>query len=114
MNMRFLLLRLAIAFSVIMAGIHTPASAHSEVKADIALHHDHHLDHAANMSDSNEKAPAEGSSTAMHHHHCPIGLNPAPFAALTAMVPRQLVPSSCSAAVMRSRATAPPLHPPSA
>lgn len=112
--MRVLLLRLAIVFSVIMAGMHTPASAHVESKADVALHHDHHFDQTANMSESNEKAPIEGSGTAMHHHHCPIGLNPAPFVALTAMLPLQLVPSSSSAAALRSRATAPPLQPPSA
>ena len=112
--MRLLLLRLAIAFSVIMAGMHTPASAHLDSKADIASHHDHHLDHPADISDSNEKAPIEGSGTAMHHHHCPIGLNPAPFDAVAAMLPLQLVPSSSSSAVMRSRAMAPPLQPPSA
>ena len=112
--MRFLFLRLAIAFSVIMAGMHTPAVAHAESKTDVALHHDHHIDHHADISDNNEKAPVEGSGTAMHHHHCPVGLNPAPFVALTAMLPLQLVPSSSSAAVMRSRAMAPPLQPPSA
>ncbi len=110
--MRLVLLRIVIAFSVILAGMHLPATAHAQDVTDHGLHHDHHASHADDASDKKGDVPVDVGTDIMHHHHCPMGVDPAPVVDLAPMpISKSLVVPTSSAA-LHSRATAPPLQPP--
>jgi hypothetical protein len=111
---RILFLRLVIALSVIMAGMHMPATAHAEVGPDHGLHHGHIASHSNDISDQNGDAPLEVGSDAMHHHHCPIGLETTSVDDIAPLALSRSLIVPANSASLSSRATAPPLQPPSA
>jgi hypothetical protein len=109
---RIVFLRFVLAFSVIMAGIHMPATAHAETGAEHGLHRDHHSSHSEDASGQNGDTPVDVGSDVLHHHHCPMGLDPAPINTLAAMPLAKSLLVPANSAVLRSRATEPPLQPP--
>lgn len=110
--MRLILLRLAVAFSVLIAGMHMPAAAHAETGADYGLHHDHHVSVSDHDSGQKGESPVDSGGDALHHHHCPMGVDPAQASGLAAMPLAKSLIVPARSAVLRSRATEPPLHPP--
>lgn len=109
--MRMFLLRLAVVFSVIMAGMHMPDTAHAQSAADSSLHHDHHANASDDVSNENGESPDIGSDV-MHHHHCPIGLDSNPADMIGEMILGGSLLLPANSAALRSRATEPPLEPP--
>jgi hypothetical protein len=110
-DMRALFLRLVMVFSVLLAGLHIPASAQ---QIDLADHHDSHAVETHNMAGEHHDMPVDSDCDFLHHHHCPVGLasnSSLDLASLLIREPR-LVPLTFAS--LHSRATAPPLKPPSA
>jgi hypothetical protein len=111
-GMRSLLVRLAIIFSVFMAGMHAPEAAHALERSEIGLHHDHHDARDAPEDRSDGGVPQGVGGEALHHHHCPIGLASGNPVNGLAVALASETPHPAKAATLTSRATAPSLEPP--
>jgi hypothetical protein len=89
-----------------------PASAHVEIGADLGLHNHHIASDGDDVSDRNGDTPIETGTDVLHHHHCPMGLDPAPVCELATIALSRSLIVPANAAALHSRATAPPLQPP--
>ena len=111
--MRGTLIRLMVALSVLLAGLHAPAFAqgHDEVGVTVDGHyHDHAV--AEDRSDQKQGSAGALGSEALHHHHCPLGLTGVPAELAATALTDCAVFLSGPVKALASLATAPPLEPP--
>jgi len=112
--MRLIVLRALILFSVLCAGLHVPAAAHSD--------HGSHEDVSVHMTEAHfaevkEVGPEESSPDQaherLHHHHCPSAMMIVGNTAETAPVLRgRSVVHPGEVAALASRASEPLTEPP--
>jgi hypothetical protein len=110
-NMRNLFFRLVMVFSVFLAGIHLPVSAQP---VDLAGHHDSHVAASHDLAGDDHEMPADQDCDFIHHHHCPPGLLNTASSEFAPLFGRNKSQVAQSSVALNSRATAPPLKPPSA
>jgi hypothetical protein len=106
--MRALVLWLAVVFSVVLAGMHMPAPAQA------VGHHDSHVTAGHDIAGEDQDMPVDANCDFLHHHHCPVALANHSSPALVLFLTRDTDPVPAIFIAPRSRATAPPLKPPSA
>jgi hypothetical protein len=110
-NMRNLFLRLVMVVSVLLAGVHLPASAQP---VDLAGDHNSHASASHDLAGGDHDVPVDPDCDFIHHHHCPVGLADSSSSNLATFLIRDTAPVVASSLAPHSRATAPPLKPPSA
>lgn len=110
--MRELLIRFAIVFSVLLAGMHFPAhAAQSRIDGDVEAYTC--IDHGGpENAGKHSTQPDDQAGEAAHHHHSPmaIGLDVKAGASDLAPTPSLHFPARTTA--LTSRKTVPPLEPP--
>jgi hypothetical protein len=109
--MRALFLRLVMVFSVLLAGMHMPVSAHA---VDLGGHHDSHMAASHGTAGGDHEMPVDSDCDFLQHHHCPLGLANHASPDLASMLIEDMAPAAVNTVAPHSRATAPPLKPPSA
>ena len=111
-TMRELLIRFAIVFSVLLAGMHFPAHAaqnaiDGEVEAYTCIEHgegDTAVKHSAQ--------PDDQAGEAAHHHHSPMVIGMDLKAGANDLAPTPSLHFPARATALTSRKTVPPLEPP--
>lgn len=111
--MRGVVLQFLILFSVLCAGLHTPATAHGDHdehgQASVLVADTHHAQAYEDFSDDSSSDPAQ---ELFHHHHCPAAMavecvsdTDRPYAGRDMVRPGEVT-------ALMSRTLAPPIEPP--
>lgn len=110
-TVRGILIRFAILFSVILAGLHVPAVAADlgEVDGIVTAYCAEHDD---GPSVDHKSIPGEQGNEGLHHHHCPMAADLDGPADSSDLAPMAQVHVPAALGALKSRATAPPIDPP--
>ncbi|NLR39752.1 hypothetical protein [Novosphingobium sp. ERW19] len=110
--MRELLIRFAIVFSVLLAGMHFPAhAAQSRIDGDVEAYTC--IDHGEGDTTGKHSAqPDDQAGEAAHHHHSPMAIGMDSKAGANDLAPTPSLHFPARATALTSRKTVPPLEPP--
>lgn len=110
--MRELLIRFAIVFSVLLAGMHFPAhAAQSRIDGDVEAYTC--IDHGEGDTTGKHSAqPDDQAGEAAHHHHSPMAIGMDLKAGANDLAPTPSLHFPARATALTSRKTVPPLEPP--
>ncbi|MBF9153094.1 hypothetical protein [Novosphingobium jiangmenense] len=110
--MRELLIRIAIIFSVFMAGMHFPAeAAQPRIQGDVEAYTCIE-DGTADAAGQHSSKPDDQAGEAAHHHHGPMAMDLHLKAAASDLAPTPSLHFPASPAALTSRNPVPPLDPP--
>lgn len=111
-TMRGMLIRLAIVFSVLLAGMHFPAhAAQSRIDGDVEAYTC--IDHGEGDTTGKHSAqPDDQAGEAAHHHHSPMAIGMDLKAGANDLAPTPSLHFPARATALTSRKTVPPLEPP--
>lgn len=110
--MRELLIRFAIVFSVLLAGMHFPAhAAQSRIDGDVEAYTC--IDHGGpENAGKHSTQPDDQAGEAAHHHHSPMAIGLDVKAGASDLAPTPSLHFPARATALTSRKTVPPLEPP--
>lgn len=111
-TMRELLIRFAIVFSVLLAGMHFPAHAawngvDGDVEAYTCIEHGE-----GDTTGKHSAQPDDQAGEAAHHHHSPMAIGLQLNAGTNDLTPTPSLHFPARATALTSRKTVPPLEPP--
>lgn len=113
-GMRNSVIQLMLLIVALLACPDTPVMAYENAPAGGIYSHQHEFVETAEDAVPDNNSPTGSGSEVVHHHHCPAGMIADESAVPDASLPGRDVHLSRAAAVLASRATAPPTEPPAA